>query len=52
VAQCQPLYSITLHVCRWIAFFEDIVVESSLWQKSKDWLWIITQVLDLSLFQI
>jgi len=31
-------------VCRWESCFEDIVVESSLWQQSKEWLWIITQV--------
>ena len=38
------LQHLALSICRWESCFVDVVVESSLWQQSKEWLWIVTQV--------
>jgi len=46
---CMQYYTLCeLYSCRWESCFEEIAVESLLWQQTKEWLWIISQVLTFS----
>lgn len=47
-AEVHSILSSMLRNFRWVSCFVDIVEESSLWQQSKEWLWIVTQVVALT----